>query len=112
MNRLFVYGSLQPGGSNEHVLDAVDGTWEAATVQGRLVEEGWGARLGYPALVLDDAGEEVPGFVFSSAGLEAKWEYLDEFEGVEYERVVTCARLPSGESVEAYVYAMRERVGR
>lgn len=108
MERLFVYGSLQPGGTNEHVLADVSGDWEPAVIRGKLVEEGWGATMGYPALVVDDGGEEVAGFVLSSTGLSAKWAELDEFEGKEYERVGVSVTLASGDSVQAYVYVFRE----
>jgi len=45
IEKLFVYGTLGPGRPNEHVLDAVGGSWETATVSGTLREEGWGAVL-------------------------------------------------------------------
>ena len=48
--RLFVYGTLAPGRPNEHVLADVPGEWEAATVSGRLLHEGWGAAVGYPGI--------------------------------------------------------------
>lgn len=40
IERLFVYGSLAPGRPNEHILAAIPGTWEPASVSGRLREEG------------------------------------------------------------------------
>ena len=109
MERLFIYGSLQPGGSNEHVLAAIGGEWEPAVIKGNLIERGWGASMGYPGLVLDDCGNEVHGHVFSSSNLSANWAYLDEFEGEEYERVVTSVTLLSGEQVQAHVYILRAR---
>lgn len=108
--RLFVYGSLQPGGSNEHVLAAIGGRWQPATVRGRLLEAGWGASLGYPGLVLDETAGEVRGYVFSSPHLEHRWAELDDFEGEEYERVAAQVTLGSGERVEAQVYAIRAQV--
>ena len=51
--RLFVYGTLGPGRPNEHVLGSIDGSWEAASVTGTLHDEGWGAAMGYPGIVLD-----------------------------------------------------------
>jgi gamma-glutamylcyclotransferase (GGCT)/AIG2-like uncharacterized protein YtfP len=47
---LFVYGTLAPGRPNEHVLEPLDGTWRRATVRGDLLDVGWGAEHGYPAL--------------------------------------------------------------
>ena len=65
--RLFVYGTLAPGRANEHVLADVPGTWELATVRGRLLQQGWGAEVGFPGIVLDEDGPEVHGMLFSSA---------------------------------------------
>lgn len=42
-HRLFVYGTLAPGRPNEHVLANLPGEWEPATVNGRLLQAGWGA---------------------------------------------------------------------
>ncbi len=107
MERLFIYGSLQPGGPNEHVLANVDGAWEPAFVKGRLVEAGWGASMGYPGLVIDEDGSEIHGHVLSSAELPALWPTLDEFEGQEYERVIARVTLRGGELVKASVYVLR-----
>ncbi len=88
MERLFIYGSLQPGGPNEHVLAEIGGDWKPAVVKGNLLEEGWGASMGYPGLVIDGRGNDVHGHVFASSNLSAKWTYLDKLEGTEYERTV------------------------
>jgi gamma-glutamylcyclotransferase (GGCT)/AIG2-like uncharacterized protein YtfP len=107
MQRLFVYGSLQPGGTNAHMLSDLDGTWQAASIRGDLNPEGWGAALGYPGLVLRDDGEEVRGQLFSSDELVAHWGRLDEFEGIEYRRTETPVLLADGGSVRAWVYVLR-----
>lgn len=107
MERLFIYGSLQPGGPNEHVLAAIGGEWKRAVIKGNLVERGWGASMGYPGLVFDEGGVDVHGHVFCSSNLNSKWAYLDKFEGEEYERIVTSATLLSGEQVRAHVYVLR-----
>ena len=107
MERLFIYGSLQPGGPNEHVLAAIGGEWEPAVIKGNLVEKGWGAGMGYPGLVVDVRGSDVHGHVFSSPNLNAKWAFLDEFEGEEYERIVASVTLMSGKKVQAHVYVLR-----
>ena len=107
MERLFTYGSLQPGGPNEHVLAAIEGEWQPAIIKGNLVEKGWGASMGYPGLVMDDNGNDVHGHLLSSSNLSAKWADLDEFEGEEYERIVTSVTLLSGEQTQAYVYILR-----
>lgn len=105
--RLFVYGSLAPGRPNEHMLAPLGGAWQAATVRGQLKQQGWGAALGYPGLVLDEAGAAVQGFVLAAADLGSCWPVLDEFEGEQYERVLVDARLADGSSVSAYVYVLR-----
>ena len=107
--RLFVYGSLGPGRPNEHVLAEIGGTWEAASVKGHLSERGWGAEMGYPGLVLDEAGPEVEGFIFSSDHLHAHWERLDAFEGSEYRRVTVRAHRPEAEPLDAQIYVLRDR---
>ncbi len=109
MERLFVYGSLQPGGPNEHVLAAVGGKWEPAVIKGRLIEGGWGHSMGYPGLVVDECGNNVHGHLFTSSNLTARWAYLDAFEGGEYERITASVFLVSGEQVQADVYVLRGR---
>ena len=107
IERLFVYGTLGPGRPNEHVLEAVGGTWETATVTGTLRQAGWGAALGFPGIDLKDDGDEVEGFVFTSENLSEPWETLDAFEGEAYQRVATEVRLENGSTVIAYVYTLR-----
>ncbi|MFG3454469.1 gamma-glutamylcyclotransferase [Stutzerimonas stutzeri] len=92
MERLFVYGSLAPGRPNEHILAGVPGSWEAASVTGTLREEGWGAAMGFPGLDLNEQGERIEGFVFSSNQLPAQWAALDAFM---YERPPPCGSAPA-----------------
>ena len=87
------------------------GSWSQAVVRGWLLRAGWGAGIGYPGLVLDAEGDEVPGFVLASHGLDSEWQRLDAFEGADYARVVTRVRLASGLAVNAYVYVVRHSVG-
>jgi len=108
-HRLFVYGTLAPGRPNEHVLADVPGEWEPATVTGMLFQEGWGAAVGYPGIVLDEHGGEVEGFLFSSECLAEHWTRLDEFEGEGYERVLTTVMRKDGTSVDAYIYKLSEK---
>ncbi|MEM9483342.1 MAG: gamma-glutamylcyclotransferase family protein [Cyanobacteria bacterium P01_F01_bin.116] len=107
MERLFAYGTLQPGGPNEHVLTNIGGEWSPAVIKGTLMEAGWGAGMGYPGLVLNENGDDVQGYVFTSSNLNDRWTELDEFEGKEYERVVVSVSLPCGEQVQAYIYVLR-----
>ena len=109
IQRLFVYGTLAPGRPNEHVLADLGGIWEPAHITGRLWEQGWGAALGYPGIVLDEQGaDRVDGLVFTSEELDQHWQRLDEFEGEGYRRVVTSATLADGGVVETYVYVLAE----
>jgi gamma-glutamylcyclotransferase (GGCT)/AIG2-like uncharacterized protein YtfP len=108
MERLFIYGSLQPGGPNEHVLAGVPGHWQPAVVKGRLVNAGWGASLGYPGLVSDECGQEVHGQILTSIELGRKWAELDQLEGDEYVRTKLTAFLRNGEKVFAYAYVLKE----
>ena len=71
--RLFVYGTLAPGQPNEHVLAPLAGAWQPATVKGRLMPQGWGVALGFPALVPAADGEAIRGFVFESRSANRRW---------------------------------------
>jgi gamma-glutamylcyclotransferase (GGCT)/AIG2-like uncharacterized protein YtfP len=95
IQRLVAYGTLAPGRPNHHQLDGVAGRWLEGQVHGTLVDAGWGATFGYPALVLDPAGPAVDVQVFESADLPAHWPRLDEFEGPGHQRVVTTVRTNS-----------------
>jgi gamma-glutamylcyclotransferase (GGCT)/AIG2-like uncharacterized protein YtfP len=106
--RLFVYGTLAPGRPNGHILANVSGTWEPATLKADLVQDGWGAALGYPALVLHkDATEVVSGLLLTSDALEEQWENLDKFEGDNYQRVVINVTLGDGTQLSAQAYVLR-----
>ena len=106
MQRLFVYGTLAPGRRNHDVLKNISGSWEAATLRGILLEEGWGAAMGCPGIIPTADGDEVEGFLFSSVHLAAHWPKLDAFEGEAYERVSVTVRVNGIHDVEAYVYAL------
>lgn len=107
-SRLFAYGTLAPGRPNGHILADVAGTWEPATLRARLVQDGWGAALGYPALVLDEeAADLVPGMLFSSDTLAGLWEHLDEFEGDNYQRLTVQVTMATGTQRSAQTYTLR-----
>ena len=109
IQRLFVYGTLAPGRPNEHVLSEIGGSWEAATVTGKLYPKGWGAEMGYPGIVLDEHGNEIQGFLFSSEKLSDHWVRIDDFEGESYERVLTVVKLKDNRTVNAYIYTLKEK---
>jgi gamma-glutamylcyclotransferase (GGCT)/AIG2-like uncharacterized protein YtfP len=106
-NRLFVYGTLAPSRPNAHILQNIGGSWEEASVKGKLFQEGWGASMGYPAIIPDESGEKVEGFLFTSKNLKTNWSELDAFEGEGYERVITKVKLKSGEKIDAYIYSLK-----
>lgn len=106
VNKLFVYGTLGPGRPNEHWLKRIGGTFEKASIRGKLFEEGWGATMGYPALVIDREAQEIQGHVFTSENLADHWMELDEFEGEGYERILTRVKLENEQVTDAYVYAL------
>jgi gamma-glutamylcyclotransferase (GGCT)/AIG2-like uncharacterized protein YtfP len=103
--RLATYGSLAPGRPNHHQLAGLDGRWSEGKVYGTLVNAGWGAGLGYPALIIDPDGSAINVQVFESVDLPAHWSRLDDFEGPGYRRVVTTVHSPAGD-VDAYIYAL------
>jgi gamma-glutamylcyclotransferase (GGCT)/AIG2-like uncharacterized protein YtfP len=109
IQRLFVYGTLAPGRPSEYLLNEIGGSWEHATVTGTLRQEGWGATMGYPGIILGEYGEEVEGFLFSSEKLSDHWARLDEFEGEAYERVLAVVKLRDNSTVDAYIYALKSK---
>jgi gamma-glutamylcyclotransferase (GGCT)/AIG2-like uncharacterized protein YtfP len=74
-------------------------------VQGRLIDSGWGAALGFPGLILDPSGPLVEVDLFESLELPDHWSRLDEFEGPGYRRVMTQVRTPEGD-LGACIYVL------
>jgi gamma-glutamylcyclotransferase (GGCT)/AIG2-like uncharacterized protein YtfP len=105
LERLATYGSLAPGRPNHHPLVGLEGRWLKGHVDGLLVDAGWGASLGYPALVLDPASAAIDVNVFESIALPAHWARLDAFEGPGYQRVVTTVHTPTVD-VDACIYVL------
>jgi len=103
--RLATYGTLAPGRSNHGQLSALSGTWEMGTVKGRLMDEGWGAEEGYPGLVLDPDGDDVPVHLFSSDDLPDHRDRLDAFEGAGYTRRTVKVDV-NGDLLEAELYTL------
>ena len=96
--RLATYGSLAPGRPNHHQLAALGGRWREGHVRGAL---------GYPALVLDPDGVDVPVLVLETDDLPDHWARLDEHEGSDYRRVVVTVRTPEGE-LDASIYELAD----
>jgi gamma-glutamylcyclotransferase (GGCT)/AIG2-like uncharacterized protein YtfP len=108
LHRLATYGTLGPGGPNDHQLDGLEGRWLEGDVDGRLVAAGWGASLGFPALILTSDGSAIHVHVFESVDLPAHWSRLDDFEGPGYQRVETTVHT-SGGDVDSYIYVLGEQ---
>ncbi len=105
--RLAVYGTLAPGRPNHHQLSGLSGRWIDGTVCGQLLEEGWGAEVGYPGIVLALDGATVDVQVFESSDLPDHWTRLDEFEGSGYRRTVTTVSTAEGDLLASiYVLAL------
>ncbi len=101
---VFVYGTLRRGGSNHFRMAGAE--WIApGTVRGRLYRIDW-----YPGLVLDDAGEEIHGEVYS-VGPELL-SALDVFEGLsageiegsEYRRVETTVMPRNSQPLTTWIW--------
>ncbi|MEO0550042.1 MAG: gamma-glutamylcyclotransferase [Pseudomonadota bacterium] len=105
-HRLAVYGTLAPGRANHHKLSHIAGGWSKGHVTGTLIEAGWGARVGYPGLVLQTGGVPVPVDILESPDLPLHWATLDAFEGADYARVTTIASTEAG-PVEVSLYVIR-----
>ena len=108
LQRLFVYGTLAPGEVNAHVLEALVGEWQGASVRGSLHPQGWGQTHGFPALRLNAGAAALSGLVFQSADLPANWARLDEFEGSAYQRVETDALLTDGTLCNTCIYVLND----
>ena len=107
INALFVYGTLCPGRENEGLLRAIEGTFEKASVRGIHFPDGWIDGFPYPGIKLDENGEEITGYVFTSSNLYKHWGRLDAFEGSNYQRVSTTAVSEKGELISVYVYVIK-----
>jgi len=104
--RLIVYGSLAPGGPNHSLIGGSRGEWKRGWVTGELLERGWSAAMGYPALRWCPEGGQIEAFLFVSDELPGLWRRLDEFEGLEYKRIWAPFRTADGEVSVGNLYAM------
>lgn len=107
MTSLIVYGSLAPGESNHHVISHIDGVWHKAKIKGKIIDNGWSKRQGYPEYksVSNGESEILDVLVFMSEKLEHYWQDIDEFEGTEdYRRITIPCTLDNGEEMTASIY--------
>lgn len=105
INRLAVYGSLAPGRVNHGKLAPLEGTWVKGSIKGRLVEDGWGADLGFPGMIIDPDGDDISVDILETPSLHAHLDRLDDFEGPGYERVIANFETADG-SLNAYIYVL------
>ena len=103
---LIVYGSLAPGGPNHGLLSGLGGEWKKGWVTGELLERGWSAAMSYPALRWCPEGGDIDAHLLISPALPSYWPSLDEFEGLEYERILVPFWTAEGEVWVGNVYAM------
>jgi gamma-glutamylcyclotransferase (GGCT)/AIG2-like uncharacterized protein YtfP len=109
LNRVFVYGTLKPGGRNYHLAKGVTHA-EPAYLDGfELLHF---EPEGYPAIV--PGSGRVYGVVLTFADIALALPPLDVLEGLhlsppEYARVGVTAR-PSGKTVWTYVYVNQLRL--
>lgn len=104
---VFVYGTLRRGGSNHFRMAGAEFI-SPGTITGRMYRIDW-----YPGLVLDPAGDEIHGEVYS-VGSELL-SALDAFEGLsagevegsEYRRVQTIVMKQDSQTLSAWVWEWR-----
>lgn len=107
---LFVYGTLMPNCPNGFVLEKIVGKFVPATVRGKLIDAGWSAGMGYPGIRLDEGNDVIHGFLFYSNNLINHWDYLDEFEGEEFERAPVVVERYDELEVDTYIYTLKKEI--
>jgi gamma-glutamylcyclotransferase (GGCT)/AIG2-like uncharacterized protein YtfP len=105
--RLATYGTLAPGRQNHGQLSDLPGRWLVGHVRGSLIEAGWGAKLGYPGMILEPDGAPIEVFVFESRTLVDHWQQLDAFEGPGYRRTTVDVSTDEG-VLAASIYVLAD----
>ena len=104
---LFVYGTLMPNCPNGYILENIVGKFVPATVRGFLKDAGWSATMGYPGIKLNEGGDTIHGFLFYSDNLINHWDFLDEFEGAEFQRVPVCVERFDEFEIDTFIYVLK-----
>lgn len=107
VNRLAIYGSLGPGKPNHHHVSMMQASWQVGYVRGYLRQEGWGAQLGFPGIVLDENAPEIEVEVLESLELPDHLARLDEFEGPGYRREIANIHSAGGD-FPAFIYVLAQ----
>ncbi|PWN24349.1 hypothetical protein BDZ90DRAFT_127656 [Jaminaea rosea] len=110
--RFAVYGSLGPGCPNHSKISHLQGRWyHNSYVTGELLQQGWGADIGYPGLQWSLDGPSHPVQVLESPLLNDKeWCLLDRFEGAGYVRILAPI-VTAEESIVANIYVVARASG-
>ncbi len=101
---VFVYGTLRRSGSNHFRMAGAEFI-AAGTITGRMYRIDW-----YPGLVLDDAGDEIHGDIYSvTPELLSSLDVFEglsagEIEGSEYRRVQTTVVQQDSQTRSAWVW--------
>lgn len=110
-NKLIIYGTLAPGKPNHHKISHIKGEWKPAILKGGKLEiKGWGADLGFNGFVPVSENEQtdIPCYVLFSDDLCKNWDFLDEFEGSGYKRILAIYELEDKQRGVGYLYAINE----
>lgn len=111
ITKVFVYGTLKPGGRYHHVAkEAGSFTFEKAYLEHFVLYDL--EPENYPAVALGEG--VVHGYVFQYEAIDEALELLDKLEGIyddppEYSREQTIAQ-PMNEIIWVYIYARPERL--
>ncbi len=105
---IIIYGTLAPNRPNHSKIEHINGKWIKGIIKGKLVEEGWGAELGYFGFKHSslDEQENIEAYILFSNELVDNWTYLDEFEGDGYIRILAKFELDNGEVGVGNIYAI------
>ena len=96
-----------PNCPNAHVLENIVGKFTPATVRGYLKDAGWSASMGYPGIHLDEDGDLIHGFLFSSSNLINHWDNLDDFEGDEFQRQEVKVKEYDEFETDTFIYVLK-----
>ena len=112
---LIIYGSLGPGESNYHIISHINGIWCKAFINGKIIDNGWENRTGYPVFqrVPESEATTVEVLAFVSEELDDHWTLIDEFEGTElYKRTTISCELEGGQIVDAFIYESTKKIAK
>jgi len=108
MDKLFVYGSLMPNGTNHFILKKINGVWQKGYVFGEIKRIKLDNNK-YSAVILNiKKDKKVFGYLFSSFAIKYLWKKLDNFEGLNYKRKISQVFLNNNRIVEANIYCLNE----